>query len=90
MPHRVVKPFPYANDGVTLVDLNVGDERDFGELASGLISEGWVETVDGAIEPEPLPEPVPAPEPVPEPVPEPAPVPEPVAEPEKPAKKAGK
>ncbi len=43
MLHRVVKPFPCSWDGFTLVDLNVGDERDFGDMAAGLVAEGWVE-----------------------------------------------
>lgn len=45
MMHRVVKPFPFSEDGFTLVDLNAGDERDFGTHASGLLAEGWVEEV---------------------------------------------
>lgn len=45
MMHRVVKPFAYSADGIALVDLNVGDERDFGSLADGLLAEGWVEPV---------------------------------------------
>jgi hypothetical protein len=45
MTHRVVKPFPYSEDGFTLVDLNAGDERDFGDMADGLVAEGWVEAV---------------------------------------------
>jgi hypothetical protein len=77
MVHKVVKPFPYSEDGITLIGLNVGDERDFGELAGGLASEGWVEAVDGSFEPEPI-------------EPEPAPPPEPEPEAEKLAKKTGK
>ncbi len=46
--HRVVKPFPYYEDGFTLVDLNVGDERDFGAMADGLLAEGWIEAADAA------------------------------------------
>lgn len=84
MVHKVVKPFPYSEDGVTLIGLNVGDERDFGALAEGLASEGWVEAVDGSVEP------TPEPEPAPEPAPEPTPESEQAPEPEKPAKKAGK
>lgn len=48
MPHRVVKPFPFSEDGFTLVDLNVGDERDFGDMTGGLEAEGWIEAVDTA------------------------------------------
>ncbi|MBX4992280.1 hypothetical protein ABID08_000710 [Rhizobium binae] len=50
MIHRVVKPFPFSENGFTLVDLNVGDERDFGLMADGLVAEGWVEVVDVADE----------------------------------------
>lgn len=46
MMHRVVKPFPCSWDGFTLVDLNVGDERDFGSMADGLVAEGFIEAVD--------------------------------------------
>lgn len=51
--HRVVKPFPYAEDGFTLVDLKAGDERDFGAMAAGLVAEGFIEPVaaDAVIEP---------------------------------------
>ncbi|MBX5239333.1 MULTISPECIES: hypothetical protein [unclassified Rhizobium] len=45
MIHRVVKSFPFSENGFTLVDLNVGDERDFGLMADGLVAEGWVEVV---------------------------------------------
>jgi hypothetical protein len=86
MLHKVVKPFPFAADGVTLVDLDVGDERDFGGLADGLMAEGWVEAGEDA---EPAVEPV---APVAEPVaaqvePVVTAEPEPAVEPEKPAKK---
>ncbi len=50
MLHRVVKPFPYYEDGFTLVDLNAGDERDFGIFAAGLLAEGWIEAVDAVAE----------------------------------------
>jgi hypothetical protein len=46
--HRVVKPFPYSEDGFTLIDLSIGDERDFGSMADGLVAEGWVEAVGEA------------------------------------------
>lgn len=46
MEHRVVKPFPYSEDGFTLIDLNVGDEREFGAMADGLVAEGWIVSVD--------------------------------------------
>lgn len=48
MLHRVVKPFPYSEDGFTLIDLVIGDERDFGDMAIGLDAEGWIEAVDTA------------------------------------------
>lgn len=43
--HRVVKPFPFSENGFTLVDLNVDDERDFGSMADGLVAEGWIAPV---------------------------------------------
>lgn len=48
MLHRVVVPFPCSWDGVTLVDLAVGDERDFGSMASGLMGMGWIVPVEAA------------------------------------------
>jgi len=50
MLHRVVRPFPYSEDGFTLVDLNVDDERDFGAMADGLVAEGYIKAVDAADE----------------------------------------
>lgn len=46
--HRVVRPFPVSWDGLTLVDLIAGDERDFGEMTAGLLAEGYIEPVSGA------------------------------------------
>lgn len=46
MLHRVVVPFPCSWDGITLVDLNVGDERDFGTMAAGLVAIGKIEPVE--------------------------------------------
>lgn len=46
MMHRVIVPFPYYPDGTTLVDLNAGDERDFGDLAIGLEREGYIVPAD--------------------------------------------
>lgn len=43
--HRVVKPFPCSWDGITLIDLNAGDERDFGPLAKGLVAAGFIEPI---------------------------------------------
>lgn len=47
MKHRVVVPFPCSWDGITLVDLAIGDERDFGSMAAGLLGVGWIEPLDG-------------------------------------------
>jgi hypothetical protein len=44
--HKVVKPFPYSVDGFTLIDLNAGDERDFGAMTKGLEAEGFIAPVD--------------------------------------------
>lgn len=43
MMHKVIKPFPFAGDGYTSERLNVGDVRDFGRAADGLVGEGYVE-----------------------------------------------
>ena len=43
MTSRVIKPFPYAGDGHTVVGLIVGDERDFGGATDGLTAEGFIE-----------------------------------------------
>lgn len=46
MFYRVVRPFPLSLDGLTLIDLNAGDEReDFGGMQDGLIAEGYIELV---------------------------------------------
>lgn len=45
MMHKVVMPFPCSWDGVTAIDLAVGDVRDFGTMADGLIGMGWIETI---------------------------------------------
>ena len=50
MLYRVVRPFPLSLDGLTLIDLNAGDEReDFGGMQDGLVAEGYIEPV---VEPE--------------------------------------
>jgi hypothetical protein len=41
--HKVVMPFPFSWDGITAVDLAVGDVRDFGAAAGGLVAMGWLE-----------------------------------------------
>ncbi|RWN51394.1 MAG: hypothetical protein EOS04_24280 [Mesorhizobium sp.] len=55
MLHRVLKPFPFAGNGYTLEHLSVGDEREFGTAADGLISEGYISLVakgeERAVEP---------------------------------------
>lgn len=43
MLHKVVAPFPCSWDGITSVDLEIGDERDFGSMADGLVAIGWIE-----------------------------------------------
>lgn len=44
MPSHVVKiPFPYAGDGFTVEHLKVGESRDFGQSAEGLLLEGLIE-----------------------------------------------
>lgn len=49
MAHRVVRPFPLSLDGLTLIDLNVGDERsDWGGMEDGLEAEGYIESVKDA------------------------------------------
>ncbi|MGZ2429591.1 hypothetical protein ACVI1T_001490 [Rhizobium redzepovicii] len=48
MLYRVVRPFPLALDGLTLVDLATGDEReDFGGMEAGLEAEGYIELIGG-------------------------------------------
>lgn len=46
MLHKVVMPFPFSWNGIHAVDLFVGDERDFGSSANGLVGMGWIEAVD--------------------------------------------
>lgn len=38
----VIKPFAYAADGIHVVKLAPGDERDFGASTAGLVAEGYV------------------------------------------------
>lgn len=45
--HKVVKPFLYAGDGITVVKLIPGDERDFGTSTVGLLKEGFIEEAKG-------------------------------------------
>lgn len=44
--HKVVKPFPFSEDGFTLIDLAIGDERDFGAMTDGLMGEGFIEPIE--------------------------------------------
>lgn len=53
MLHRVVKPFQFSENGFTLIDLNVGDERDFSSMADGLVAEGYIELIDAAASDDP-------------------------------------
>lgn len=45
--HKVVRPFPVSWDGLTLIDLHPGDERDFGDMAAGLQAEGYIVAIEG-------------------------------------------
>lgn len=50
MKYRVLRPFPLSLDGLTLIDLNAGDEReDFAGMESGLVAEGYIEPAAAAI-----------------------------------------
>lgn len=42
MGHVVLKPFFYAKDGFTLEGLKPGVEREFGDVADGLLAEGFI------------------------------------------------
>lgn len=54
MPFRVVKPFPFSEDGIAIVDLNEGDERaEFGGMEEGLALEGFIEAIDAKSDDEP-------------------------------------
>lgn len=53
MMHRVVRPFPLSLNGLTLIDLNVGDERsDWGGMEEGLVDEGYIEPVPEKLTPD--------------------------------------
>lgn len=43
---RVIKRFPYAADGYTVKNFNVGDEGDFGAATAALVAEGFIEDED--------------------------------------------
>jgi len=46
--HKALKPFGWYPDGYTREALNVGDERDFGSAADGLVAEKMIAPVDDA------------------------------------------
>lgn len=49
MSFRVVRPFPYSEDGLTLIGLVSGDEReDFAGMEVGLVAEGYIVPVGDA------------------------------------------
>ena len=45
--HKVVVPFAFYPDGITRVDLAIGDVREFGTATDGLLKEGYIKP-DGA------------------------------------------
>lgn len=47
----VLKPFDFASDGYTVERLNVGDDRDFGDLTEGLAKAGLIEVTEPEVEP---------------------------------------
>lgn len=48
--HKVLVPFGFYPNGITRVDLAIGDVReDFGDSAAGLIAEGYIAPVDGKV-----------------------------------------
>ena len=55
--HKVVVPFAFYPDGITRVDLAIGDVREFGAAADGLLKEGYIQAsgarapVEPALEP---------------------------------------
>lgn len=42
MKHVALRPFGWYPDGFTREALNVGDERDFGSIADGLVAAGMI------------------------------------------------
>lgn len=46
--HKALKPFGWYPDGFTREALNVGDERDFGSAADGLVAEKMIAPVDAS------------------------------------------
>lgn len=49
--HKVVRPFRFSEDGLTIVYLIAGSERDFGTLTAGLVADGFIEPVVVPAEP---------------------------------------
>jgi len=49
--HTVLKAFPCSFDGIRFEDLAIGDERDFGSMASGLKRAGLIGDIDGKTRP---------------------------------------
>lgn len=43
MKSKVLRAFPYAFDGITVLDAKVGDEIDFRDMTDGLAAEGYIE-----------------------------------------------
>lgn len=42
----VLMPFAFAANGYTVVDLEIGDERDFGSATDGLVDAGFISVED--------------------------------------------
>lgn len=54
MRARVIRPFGFSRDGVTREEAAIGDDVDVpGDLAPGLIAEGWISETPPEPEPEP-------------------------------------
>lgn len=47
--HKVVVPFAFYPDGITRVDLAIGDVREFGTATDGLLKEGYIVAGNTAI-----------------------------------------
>ena len=44
--HVALKEFGYAPDGINIVYIAPGDQRDFGEATEGLLKEGYIGPVE--------------------------------------------
>lgn len=51
MLYKIRKPFPYAENGHTIVTLAPGSEREFGAEAEGLAAAGLIEFAAGSTAP---------------------------------------